>query len=177
VLEVIAGYDPQDELTAFSIGRLPPEPYRSFANERTLNGFRIGVIREHMDKRLLTGSHVETIDIVERGINDLRRLGATIVDPGPGGAWFRVASTSVFHSIQSGSSETVNGPHPAAGRYVFNPSLVPAGTTIRNIAGASDAGMTKYMLTRHLREPGDANIKSLGDLINKSSILGAMTRA
>ena len=59
----------------------------------------------------------------------------------------------------------------------FNPSLVPAGTTIRNIAGASDAGMTKYMLTRYLRERGDANIKSLGDLINKSSILGAMTRA
>jgi len=32
--EVIAGYDPKDELTAFSIGRLAPEPYRSFANER-----------------------------------------------------------------------------------------------------------------------------------------------
>jgi hypothetical protein len=31
-------------------------------------------------------SHVETIDIVERGINDLRGIGATIVDPGPGGA-------------------------------------------------------------------------------------------
>jgi amidase len=42
VLEVIAGYDPQDELTAFSIGRLPSESYRSFANERTLNGMRIG---------------------------------------------------------------------------------------------------------------------------------------
>ena len=51
VLEVIAGYDPKDELTAFSIGRLPAEPYRSFANERTLNGLRIGVIREHMDKK------------------------------------------------------------------------------------------------------------------------------
>jgi len=43
VLEVIAGYDPKDELTAFSVGRLPAEPYRSFANERTLNGMRIGV--------------------------------------------------------------------------------------------------------------------------------------
>src|SRR5438067_12211961 len=89
VLEFIAGYDPLDELTAFSIGRLPSEPYRSFASERTLNGIRIGVIREHMDKKAFTESHVETIDIVERGINDLRGLGATIVDPGPGGALFQ----------------------------------------------------------------------------------------
>jgi amidase len=89
VLEVIAGYDPQDELTAFSIARLPSESYRSFANERTLNGMRIGGIREHMDKKLFTESHAETIDIVERGINDLRGLGATIVDPGPGGALFQ----------------------------------------------------------------------------------------
>ena len=82
-LEVIAGYDPKDELTAFSIGRLPSEPYRSFANERTLNGLRIGVIREHMDKKSFNEADVEAIDLVERAIGDLRRLGATIVDPGP----------------------------------------------------------------------------------------------
>src|SRR5437870_13446131 len=89
VLEVIAGYDPKDELTAFSIGRLPTEPYRSFANERTLNGIRIGVIREHMDKKLFNEADVESIDLAERAANDLRRLGATIVDPGPGGALFQ----------------------------------------------------------------------------------------
>jgi Asp-tRNA(Asn)/Glu-tRNA(Gln) amidotransferase A subunit family amidase len=42
VLEVIAGYDPRDELTAFSVGRLPSNPYRSFANERTLKGITSG---------------------------------------------------------------------------------------------------------------------------------------
>ena len=73
VLEVIAGYDPKDELTAFSIGRLPTEPYRSFANERTLNGIRIGVIREHMDKKLFNEADVESIDLAERAVNDLRR--------------------------------------------------------------------------------------------------------
>jgi Asp-tRNA(Asn)/Glu-tRNA(Gln) amidotransferase A subunit family amidase len=106
VLEVIAGYDPQDELTAFSIGRLPSKPYRSFANERTLNGMRIGVIREHMDKKLFSESHVETIDIVERGINDLRGLGAIIVDPGPGGRCFRVASTNMVRSTATGHSSS-----------------------------------------------------------------------
>ena len=182
VLEVIAGYDPQDELTAFSIGRLPPEPYRSFANERTLNGIRIGVIREHMDKKLFTESHVETIDIVERGINDLRRLGATIVDPGPGGALFQSCIDKYVPLYRNRAfieqhpdlfPADANG-KPSMDRIpllvdmFFNPSLVPAGTTIRNIAGASDAGMTKYMLTRYLRERGDANIKSLRDLIDKS---------
>ena len=86
MLEVIAGYDPQDELTAFSIGRLPAEPYRSFANERTLTGMRIGVIREHMDKKVFNEADVEANDLTERAIGDLRRLGATIVDPGAGGA-------------------------------------------------------------------------------------------
>src|SRR5215469_12396359 len=86
VLEVIAGYDPLDELTAFSVGRLPAEPYRSFANERTLKGMRIGVIREHMDKKAFNEADVEAIDLTERALGDLARLGATIVDPGAGGA-------------------------------------------------------------------------------------------
>jgi Asp-tRNA(Asn)/Glu-tRNA(Gln) amidotransferase A subunit family amidase len=182
VLEAIAGYDPQDELTAFSIGRLPSEPYRSFANERTLNGIRIGVIREHMDKKLFTESHAETIDIVERGINDLRGLGATIVDPGPGGALFQSCidrylplyrnrafieqHADLFPADANGKPSTDR--IPLLVDMFLNPSLVPAGATIRNIAGASDAGMTKYMLTLYLRERGDANIKSVRDLIDKS---------
>src|SRR3989449_133404 len=89
VLDVIAGYDPKDELTAFSIGRLSSQPYRSFAHERTLNGIRIGVIREHMDKKLFNEADVESIDLAERAVDDLRRLGATIVDPGPERALFQ----------------------------------------------------------------------------------------
>jgi Asp-tRNA(Asn)/Glu-tRNA(Gln) amidotransferase A subunit family amidase len=133
VLEVIAGYDPQDELTAFNIGRLPSEPYRSFANERTLNGMRIGVIREHMDKKLFTESHFETIDIVERGINDLRR-------PGTGGSAVSELHRQIrsalsqpgVHGAASGSvsggceRKTGSGPHPSAGRYVLHPVPSPA---------------------------------------------------
>jgi Asp-tRNA(Asn)/Glu-tRNA(Gln) amidotransferase A subunit family amidase len=46
------------------------------------NGYRIGVIREYMDKDLLAVADAESIDIIDRAIADLRRLGATIVDPG-----------------------------------------------------------------------------------------------
>jgi len=182
MLEVIAGYDPKDELTAFSIGRMPAEPYRSFANERTLNGMRIGVIREHMDKKVFNEADVQAIDLTERAIGDLRRIGATIVDPGPGGALFQVCIDKYFPLYRNRVFIEQN-PHlfpsdangkPTTDRVsqlvdmYFDPKLVPPGTTIRNIGAASNNALTKYMLNRYLRERGDANIKSMRDLIDKS---------
>src|SRR5216117_2959553 len=182
VLEVIAGYDPKDELTAFSIGRMPAEPYRSFANERTLNGMRIGVIREHMDKKVFNEADVQAIDLTERAIGDLRRIGATIVDPGPGGALFQVCIDKYFPLYRNRVFIEQNPnlfPSDANGKpttdrvsqlvdMYFDPKLVPPGTTIRNIGAASNNALTKYMLNRYLRERGDANIKSMRDLIDKS---------
>ena len=182
VLEVIAGYDPKDELTAFSVGRLPSEPYRNFANERSLNGIRIGVIREHMNKKLFNEADVESIDIADRAIDDLRRLGATIIDPGPEGALFQNCIDkyvplyrnrmfveqfpSVFPLDSSGK--------PASDHIsllvdmFFNPSLVPIGPTIRSLGPAANSGQAKYMLSRYLKERGDTNIASIRDLINRS---------
>jgi Asp-tRNA(Asn)/Glu-tRNA(Gln) amidotransferase A subunit family amidase len=182
VLEVIAGYDPKDELTAFSIGRLPPEPYRSFASERTLTGMRIGVIREHMDKEAFNEADAETIDITERAIADLRQLGATIVDPGPGGALFQscigkyvpLYRNRVFTEQYPKLFPLDANGKPATDQIsqlvdmFYDPSLVPAGSSIRTIGRASNDGVTRYMLTRYLRERGDANIKSIKDLIDKS---------
>jgi Asp-tRNA(Asn)/Glu-tRNA(Gln) amidotransferase A subunit family amidase len=182
LLEVIAGYDPKDELTAFSIGRLPPEPYRSFANERTLTGMRIGVIREHMDKKAFNDADAETIEITERAIADLRQLGAAIVDPGPGEALFQ-GCIDKYAPLYRNRVFTEQFPKlfplDANGKpstdqisqlidMFYDPSLVPAGSSIRTIGRASNDGVTKYMLTRYLRERGDANIKSIRDLIDKS---------
>jgi amidase len=182
VLEVIAGYDPKDELTAFSVGRLSSETYRSFANERTLNGMRIGVIREHMDKKMFNEADVESIDIAERAIGDLRRLGATIVDPGPGGAllqscvdkYLPLYRNRVFIEQYPNLFPSDPSGKPLTDRIsqlvdmFIDPSLVPTGTTIRNIGAASNNGMTKFMLNRYLKERGDANIRSIKDLIDKS---------
>ncbi len=183
VLDVIAGYDPKDELTAFSIGRLPSEPYQNFANERKLDGVRIGVIREHMDKKLFTEADVESIDIVERAINDLRGLGATIVDPGAGGALFQ-SCVDKYVPIYRNRNFIEQFPNlfpvdtegkPTSDRIAtlvdmfLNPSLVPSGPTIRNLGPAPNFGQAKYMLSRYLKERGDSNIKTIGDLINKSN--------
>lgn len=182
VLEVIAGYDPKDELTAFSVGRLPSEPYRNFANERSLNGIRIGVIREHMNKKLFSEADVDSIDIADRAIDDLRRLGATIVDPGPEGALFQNCIDkyvplyrnrtfieqfpSVFPLDSSGKPASDN--ISLLVDMFFNPSLVPVGPTIRSLGPAPNSGQAKYMLSRYLKERGDATITSIRDLINRS---------
>ncbi|HEY3044864.1 MAG TPA: amidase, partial [Vicinamibacterales bacterium] len=89
VFDVIAGYDPKDELTVFSVGRTPSQPYASFAAATRLDGLRVGVIREYMNKKLFSKADEESIDIVDRAVGDLRKLGATIVDPGPEGALFQ----------------------------------------------------------------------------------------
>src|SRR6185312_16716345 len=66
ILDVIAGYDPKDELTVFSVGREPTQPYVSSTAAKRLDGVRIGVIREYMAKKLFSKADEESIDIVDR---------------------------------------------------------------------------------------------------------------
>src|SRR5262249_43211989 len=86
ILDVISGYDPKDEMTVFSFGRKPARPYASYAaawGSGRLDGVRIGVLREYMSRQLFAKADEESIGIIERAIDDIRKLGATIVDPGP----------------------------------------------------------------------------------------------
>jgi Asp-tRNA(Asn)/Glu-tRNA(Gln) amidotransferase A subunit family amidase len=75
-LDVIAGYDPDDPLTIHSNGKVP-ESYLDFLHTDMLDGKRIGVLRE------LSNSDVdpEILALFEQAINDLKSLGAKIVDP------------------------------------------------------------------------------------------------
>ena len=183
MLEVIAGYDPKDELTAFSIGRLPSEPYRSFANERTLNGMRIGVIREHMDKKVFNEADVRSHRYhrachwrsAPAGRHDRRpRTGGSTLSELHRQISPALSQPGVHRTVSQISFRSDANGKPSTDRIsqlvdmFFDPSLVPAGTTIRNIGAASNDGLTKYMLNRYLRERGDANIKSIRDLIDKS---------
>lgn len=135
-----------------------------------------------MDKSLFTEADVETIDITERAIVDLRRIGATIVDPGPKGALLQACidkylplyrNRVFFDSFPNLFPVDANN-KPATDRVsqlvdmFFDPSRVPPGTTIRNVGSAGNVALTKYMLNRYLKERGDANIKSVRDLIDKS---------
>jgi amidase len=148
ILEVIAGYDPDDEITAFSVGRLPSQPYSSFAQEKRLDGVRIGVVREFMDKELFTEAAFQSIELAEHAIEDLRKLGATIVDPGPRGALFQ---------------QCVDEHAP-----LYRNKLFTQGASIRSLGPVPETGEGKYYLNEYLQERGDANIKTIEDLMNKA---------
>ena len=144
VLDVIAGYDPTDEMTAFSVGRMPSAPYASFASAKRLDGVRIGVIREYMDRSLFNEADEESIAATERALVDLQKLGATIVDPGPKGALLQKYVDRL-------------------GPLALNKLYVP-GATIRNMGRAPTVGESRYMQELYLRQRNDATIKTLKDL-------------
>src|SRR4030095_13453973 len=83
ILDVIAGYDPKDEYTALSVGRTPRTSYLSATTSRSLAGLRIGVVREYLNRKLLAQADEERVGLIERAIEVLKTLGATVVDPGP----------------------------------------------------------------------------------------------
>lgn len=81
LLDAIAGYDPNDPVTAASVGHVP-DSYTDALDADGLAGARIGVIRDPMDRRI--GTNMEGFRQVrtriDAAIADLRRLGAVVVD-------------------------------------------------------------------------------------------------
>jgi len=182
VLTVIAGYDPKDEMTAFNVGRTPDQPYESFTHATDLKGVRIGVVREYMDKSIASPAEADNIALAEQAIEDLRKLGATIVDPGPEGLFTDYVRR--YNPMLSNASWTKLYPElfpvDADGKptndhiatlvdLAMNPSKVPGKVTIRDFSQAQAIGETKYGFDIYLRQRGDANIKDLGDLITKAT--------
>ena len=78
VLDVIAGYDPSDELTAFSVGQLPHQSYASVTDPALvdrplpLKGIPVGVIREWDVP--WTVADQESVNLFEGVIQSSRRL-------------------------------------------------------------------------------------------------------
>src|SRR5262249_50284863 len=52
-----------------------------------------------------------------------------------------------------------------------NPSLVPGGLSIRSFGNAQSQGESRFMLELYLKERGDANIKTVKDLTEKSAAI------
>lgn len=77
IMEVIAGYDPADPITEACKGKVP-ENYTQFLDKDGLKGARIGVFRKYIDTPT-TDPQVKAL--TEKAIEDLKALGAEIVDP------------------------------------------------------------------------------------------------
>ena len=185
ILDAIAGYDPKDEYTVLSVGRTPRTPYLESTRSRTLTGVRIGVVREYLNRKLLAKADEESVDLVERAIGVLKKLGATVVDPGPDGALFQqcltrhapelmnAAFTRQYRQlfpVDAASGQPQGDQIATLVEMRANPSRVPEALTLRTIGGGfGEPGEDRYMINRYLRERGDANIKTNADLITKAT--------
>lgn len=76
VLDVVAGYDPADPVTAASEGRIP-ETYTAFLDPDALNGARLGVVRRLSNRE---GADPEVLQRFEEALETMGRLGATVID-------------------------------------------------------------------------------------------------
>ena len=76
MLDVLAGEDPADSVTANSRGHIP-DTYTSFLDANALKGARLGVVRSLSNRR---GHDPEVLQRFEEAIAKLRRLGATVID-------------------------------------------------------------------------------------------------
>lgn len=187
ILSVYAGFDPKDPLTAFSTGRLPEKPYWQYTKKKRLDGVRIGVVREYMGP--YAEADVESLALVEKAIDDLESIGATIVDPGPQGlfqgcidkfapTWRNQQFIAQFPDTFPVDAEGVPTTDHIASLVdmFFNPSIVPkTAAGVPNFTslgsgdlggGLTDTGLGRFTFEQYIRERGDSAITSLQVLID-----------
>jgi Asp-tRNA(Asn)/Glu-tRNA(Gln) amidotransferase A subunit family amidase len=177
VLAAVAGYDPRDPATAASVGQVPSRPYQDNADGASLQGVRIGVIREFM--RVHTPADEDSVAVAEAALRDLAKAGATLVDPGPEGALFADAIADILPSLDAPMLAAVFKEAFPPGTDLVERSIAIAGKaaklppelTLRIIAERDTPapGEALFVLNRYLRDRGDANIKSVADLVAKST--------
>jgi amidase len=82
ILDVVAGYDPHDPITAETVGHIPVSYAQSLTADG-LKGARIGVIRDPLDSRTdpTSADYKQVRAVMDRAVADLARLGAVVVDP------------------------------------------------------------------------------------------------
>jgi Asp-tRNA(Asn)/Glu-tRNA(Gln) amidotransferase A subunit family amidase len=158
ILDAYAGFDPADELTAFSTRRTPAQPYGSSANRKRLDGHRIGVIREYMDKSLFTIADAESIDrFVPKWHNQQFSNQFPAVFPqDAAGAPIGDHITTLLDMF---STRTSCRTPPPAGRASATSAA----------ARSTDTGDGRYNLNAYIRERGDSAIRSLTDLVEKAN--------
>jgi len=172
ILSAVVGYDADDPLTAFAIGREPAKPYADYAKTGDLKGLRIGVVREYMDISLYGKRDQAVIDVIDQAITDLKKTGATIVDPGQGGALFtqcfRKYGPQAFGKLFTDAHPDLFPRHPdgtPANNHIDtlvklaeNPALVPDGPSIRDVGNVPATGDSAYWKARYLYERHDAAV-------------------
>jgi len=82
LLDVMAGYDPEDPITARGVGHIP-DTFTKFLDRNGLKGARLGILRESIGLNSEPDSEdfKKISEVFERAISELKAAGAEIVDP------------------------------------------------------------------------------------------------
>src|SRR5262245_38557782 len=126
LLDVIAGYDPNDLVTAYAAGQVPPT-YTAFLNKDGLRGARLGVIREPLDAKADTASddYKKVKTVIDKAIADLNRLGAEVVDP--------VVIPDLKDRVKKGFDDNLFETEAAIDAYLAKHPNAPAKTLRENL--------------------------------------------
>ncbi|MGH7816080.1 MAG: amidase family protein, partial [Candidatus Binatia bacterium] len=178
LLEVLAGYDPKDPVTAATAAH-PKVAYSRFASGKTLRGKRIGVLRDLMIEASLADR--DNIRVANTAIADMKKAGAAIVDPvnvdgviadlvpylEPG------LLPKNFPTAFPESTEPID--HIVA--MAFDHKLIPTGArgvNLRMLAAQPRGNEARYAISRYLRERGDAKFKSVRDMFAMPMFSGSL---
>jgi Asp-tRNA(Asn)/Glu-tRNA(Gln) amidotransferase A subunit family amidase len=81
LLDVMAGYDPEDPLTAAADGNIP-KTFTAFLDTNGLKGARLGVVREPIGRANPDSEDFKKVDAVfNKALDELKSAGAELVDP------------------------------------------------------------------------------------------------
>ena len=175
VLETLAGYDSKDAVTAAAAG--PQISYSRFANERTLAGKRLGVLRDLMIEATLADR--DSIRVANEAIADMRKLGATVIDPvNVQDVIAEVVPYLEPSFLAKNFPPTLAGPPDPIDRVVaiaFDHKLFPSGlrgANLRMIAAQARGPEGKYAMNRYLQARGDPKFKSTQDIFATATFAG-----
>ena len=159
VLDVIAGYDPNDPVTAASVGK-QPLTYTQVLSADGLKGARIGIIREPLDPKAdtATAEFKAARAVIDRAIEDLRRLGAVVVDaptiPDLASRSARVYDDNLFETeaaLNDYFAQHKNTPAKTLSEILLSGKVTPSrARAMMNLLGrsTSDAGYLQLLLAR-----------------------------
>ena len=129
LLHVLAGYDPNDPITAYAVDQVP-ESYTDTLSLDGLQGARIGVIRTPMDPKTDTTSpdYQKVRTVIDQAFSDLQALGAIVIDP------VSLAHLDLIEQTYSGNSYETE---EATDAYLAEHAAPPV-TTLQDILLSGD---------------------------------------
>jgi amidase len=176
VMEILVGADPRDEVTSVT-HKWKLVAYRNYANKTTLAGKRLGVVRDFMIEATIADR--DNIRVANAALAQMKRLGATIVDP----VDFHGAIAEIMTAYEPGFFAQVFPEAIPAGTkpidrlvtFANDPKALPGGVrgvNLRMIAGQRRGEEGRFALDRYLKERGDTKFRSIEDMYATKAFSG-----